>query len=1081
MTRAHASPPKTSSHTILIVDDAPANLGLVVDSLEGHGFDVVIACDGEEAVQRAQFVHPDLILLDVMMPGIDGFETCRRLKAIEAMRDIPVIFMTALTDLGDKAKAFAAGGVDYVTKPFQVEEVLARVGTHLALRQTQRNLSAQNRHLDAALNNMVQGLLMFDQSARLVLFNRRYLEMYNLSPEVVKPGCTLHELVRHRREIGLLSDDPDQYCKDILDTVASGKTTAQFVHSDDGRVTHAVYQPMPGGGWVVTFEDVTERKKAEEALDMAKAAAERAAQEARIAHGRLRDAFEVVPEGLALFDADDRYVAWNRRYAELYDKTEIAVGMGFEEALRAGLARGQYPDAVGREEQWLAERIEFHRERRASLEQCLADGRWLRIEERRTDDGGSIGIRIDITDLKQREASFRLLFESNPVPMWVFDRQTLRFLAVNDAAVRHYGYSRKHLLAMTILDIRPDGDRDIVEAHARSGPSRAGKTWRHLKADGSEIVVSVFSQSMPYEGRDAAIVASIDITDQKHAEEELRSTQEFLNTIIENVPVPIIVRNANDRRYALINRACEEFYGLSRDAVIGKTVHDVFPRESAEIIAAQDHDLMQRGSRQFFAEHSIVTPRNGERLITSQQLPILNPRGEPQYLLGVVEDITDRRKAERQIQHLALHDPLTDLPNRAALNELFDSLLAGQKQEPIAVICIDLDRFKEVNDVFGHAVGDALLCETSRRLRTVIGDAFLGRLGGDEFVIVAKGGPQPDTANELTERMQTAVADDIEINGQHLRTGLSIGIAIYPTDGTDAATLMSNADAALYRAKADGRGTIRFFQADMDKKLRERRALQRDLRNTIAKGELSVFYQPQALVSGATTGFEALVRWHSPTRGMVPPGTFIPIAEESGLIMSIGEWVLREACREAASWAKPLQVGVNLSPVQFRHGDLPKLVHEVLLETGLAPARLELEITEGVLINDLPRALSTLRRLKALGVRIAMDDFGTGYSSLSYLQSFPFDKIKIDQSFISNLDSNHQSAVIVRAIIALGRGLSLPVIAEGVETQTQLAFLAGEQCDEVQGYLIGKPLPIEAYAALIGRNTASDHSLVTAV
>ena len=286
------------------------------------------------------------------------------------------------------------------------------------------------------------------------------------------------------------------------------------------------------------------------------------------------------------------------------------------------------------------------------------------------------------------------------------------------------------------------------------------------------------------------------------------------------------------------------------------------------------------------------------------------------------------------------------------------------------------------------------------------------------------------------------------------------------------ALCVANADAALYRAKAEARGSIRFFEPDMDRRLREKRALQHDMRSAIARNEMELYYQPQALVSGETTGFEALVRWHHASRGLVAPGKFIPLAEESGLIISLGEWILREACREAASWPKPLQIAINLSPVQFQHGDLAALVHSVLLETGLKPSRLELEITKGVLISDFSRAISILRRLKTLGVRIAMDDFGTGYSSLSYLQAFPFDKIKIDRAFISNLERNQQSEAIIRAVIGLGRGLDLPITAEGVETQAQLDFLVRESCQEIQGYLIGRPEPIANYAELVGRTVA---------
>jgi len=369
----------------------------------------------------------------------------------------------------------------------------------------------------------------------------------------------------------------------------------------------------------------------------------------------------------------------------------------------------------------------------------------------------------------------------------------------------------------------------------------------------------------------------------------------------------------------------------------------------------------------------------------------------------------------------------------------------------------------------------------SRRLKAAAEGVFLARLGGDEFILISTEGTQPATAAALAERLLNAAAEEVTVEGHHLKIGISIGVAIFPTDGNDETMLLGNADAALYRAKADGRGTIRFFEAEMDKRLRERRALQHDLRSAISRGEFILHYQPQARMDGKIIGMEALTRWKHPSRGLVVPNIFIPIAEESSLIIEIGEWVLREACSEAVTWPRPLQVAVNLSPVQFRHGDLPTLVHSILLETGLSPSRLELEITESVLIGDLQRAVSILRRLKSLGVRIAMDDFGTGYSSLSYLQSFPFDKIKIDRTFISNLDRNPQSAAIIRAVIGLGRGLELPVVAEGVETKEQHAFLSRESCDEIQGFLVGRPQPIEEYAEMIGREPIAKQKRALAV
>jgi diguanylate cyclase (GGDEF)-like protein len=427
---------------------------------------------------------------------------------------------------------------------------------------------------------------------------------------------------------------------------------------------------------------------------------------------------------------------------------------------------------------------------------------------------------------------------------------------------------------------------------------------------------------------------------------------------------------------------------------------------------------------------------------------------------------------------MAHYDNLTDLPNRAAFNECLAATLdrAARGGEQFTILSVDLNRFKEANDWHGHAVGDALLREVARRLQAAAAVAFLARIGGDEFTLIVTDGEQPAAAATLAERLLATFVDDFEVEGYRLTLGATIGGAVYPTDGTDAKTLMINADIALYRAKAEARESVLFFEPQMSARLHERRTMEEDLRSALERDELLLHYQPQKKMSGETVGFEALVRWQCPKRGMVSPGVFIPIAEESDLIVRIGEWVLREACREAASWPQPLTIAVNISPIQFRQGDLPRLVLSVLLETGLAPARLELEITESVLIDDFSRAVSILTRLKSLGVRIALDDFGTGYSSLSYLHSFSFDKIKIDRIFIGDLEHSRQSMAIVRAVMGLGHSLGVPILAEGVETDAQYASLVQEGCDEVQGYLTGRPLPIADYAKLVGREAITQQN-----
>jgi diguanylate cyclase (GGDEF)-like protein/PAS domain S-box-containing protein len=589
--------------------------------------------------------------------------------------------------------------------------------------------------------------------------------------------------------------------------------------------------------------------------------------------------------------------------------------------------------------------------------------------------------------------------------------------------------------------------------------------------------ISITTHKMPDGGW---ISTHTDITELTQAARELHRTKRFLDTVVENVPVALFVKNAHDHRYVIINRAGEELLGLPREKMIGKTAFEVFSEEHAKAITARDNKVLESGQQLLLENNWIRTPDGADRIVNTKRLVLQGDDGQPQYTIGVLEDVTERRLAEQQIEHMARHDALTDLPNRSAFTERLRMVLnrAAKTNDRFAVLSIDLDRFKEVNDVFGHNIGDALLCEASRRLKDVVGDAFLARLGGDEFGVILADDAQPAGAAALADQLLAAVDHDLSVNHQRLRIRLSIGVAIYPSDGGDESTLIANADAALDRAKSQGRGRTCFFEPAMDQRLRERRALQHELVSAIARKQLALHYQPQATIAGEIIGFEALARWQHPSRGMIPPGVFIPVAEESGLILSIGEWILREACREAASWPKSLHIAVNLSPIQFRHGDLPGLVHQILVDTGLSPGRLELEITEGVLIGDFARGLTMLRRLKALGVRIAMDDFGTGYSSLSYLQAFPFDKIKIDRTFISNLDSNAQSAAIVRAVIGLGHGLDLPVIAEGVETAEQLAFLARESCNEVQGYFIGKPLPIDYYDRAIGRpNKAVAHKL----
>jgi len=441
-----------------------------------------------------------------------------------------------------------------------------------------------------------------------------------------------------------------------------------------------------------------------------------------------------------------------------------------------------------------------------------------------------------------------------------------------------------------------------------------------------------------------------------------------------------------------------------------------------------------------------------------------------------VRDLRDRIAAESKIRFLAHNDSLTGLANRASFNDRVEQEFQRhrRKGDRFAVLCLDLDRFKQVNDVFGHAAGDAVLQAAGERITAVLGEKdVLARLGGDEFAIIHRGDCQVETLGRLGRDIITAMAAEVDFGGRSATVGVSVGIAVFPDDGPTPDALLRSADAALYKAKSDGRNTYRFFEAEMGAELRERQAMEFDLRRAIANGELRMVYQPQTSIrTQRTFGFEALLRWNHPERGEVSPSVFIPMAEEAGLIMAIGEWVLRQSCAEAASWPEPLVIAVNLSGAQLRAPNLADTIASILAKTGLEPGRLELEITETAMVEDFAKALHTLNALKALGVKVAMDDFVTGYSSLSTLRAFPFDKIKIDQTFVRNVQTNHEAATIVRAIVGLGRGLNLTVLAEGVESPEELAFLDQELCAEAQGFLFGRPGDISLFDVEVGRKPA---------
>jgi len=676
-------------------------------------------------------------------------------------------------------------------------------------REAQRRLEAERLRLDTALNNMTPGLVFFDENARMVTCNRSYLEMFDLSSDVVKPGCHFRDLIQHRRHNGSFDGDVGRFCAVVLKAVASGKLSKRVLVSSDGRAFQVQNQPLAQGGWVATVEDVTDRR-----------------------------------------------------------------------------------------------RLEQERDRNST----------------------------------------------------------------------------------------------------------------------------------------------------------------FLRQIIDHIPSQITVKDARDRRYLLVNRVAEEMFGRSREEIVGKTAYELYPKAAAEIITRDDTRTLQTNDRLFLDEHAWKTQALGLRYITTRRIGIRDEAGDPRYIIAVVEDVTERRRAVETIAHLAHYDALTDLPNRVLFREQIECELQHAKAGgKFALLYIDIDEFKGINDSLGHQVGDELLKTIADRIRGCIKrEDLIARLGGDEFAVIRTGINSTADVVAFIAGIHEAIRRPCQCLGHQLSTDASIGVALAPQDGVELDQLIKNADLAMFAAKADGRRTYRFFEPAMNASAVARLTMEQDLRQAVADGGFEIHYQPLVdLRSGRVSGCEALLRWRHPERGMISPAEFIPVAEDTGLIKELGGWVLRTACTEAATWPGHIRLAVNVSPVQLQSQTLALRIAGALAASGLEPSRLEIEITEAVLIRDDEAALATLHQLRAIGVRIALDDFGTGFSSLSYLKRFPFDKIKIDRCFVSDISEADGASSIVQAVVNIAAALHMTTVAEGVETEQQRALLRTLGCTEMQGYLFSAAKPAD--------------------
>lgn len=809
--------------------------------------------------------------------------------------------------------------------------------------------SEKSQLLNTALANLPHGLCMWDAQQRISICNERYLCLYGFSPEIVKPGATMVEMFDHWVTLGGgHGQSATDLRADLIAKLRPGLAITRHIQLEDGRTIAVAHRPLAGGSWLSTHEDVTERKRVEEEVRRQNAVLRQREDELRAHNGHFTAAVENMSHGLCMFDPGERMIICNGHYVRMFGLTAEVVrpGVSLYEILRHSVEVGVA--SVTTDELYAKRRTFIAQRKPATYHEMLADGRIVIISHRPTTDGGWVSIFEDITERSRAESER--------------EEEHRRF----DAALANMSQGVLMFDSDTRLIVRNERILDIYGVNATVLP--IGVTHREL--------VDLLIAAGPYAGLDPDHVAE--------------TTKACLAT----------------SGAAAVNRELSD----------GRTI-------------SVSHRPMTGGG-----------------------------------WVSTFEDVTERRRTEARIAHMAHHDALTNLATRAVFRERLEHALAAARrdQRPLAVLSLDLDRFKTVNDTLGHPVGDALLQSVAARLQKCIreGTDTVARLGGDEFVILQTGSEQPASAEKLASRLVKAISRTHSAEGHEVNVGVSIGIALSPADGDAADQILKSADLALYRAKNEGRDGYRFFEAEMDITARTRRELEFDLRGALARQEFEIHYQPEMnIAGGATVGYEALLRWRCPTRGLVPPNDFIGVAEETKLIVPIGDWVLSKACADAVIWPGAPRIAVNVSAVQFRTGCLLQRVTSALAVSGLPANRLELEITETVLLDDSDLIAQTLRELRDLGVRIALDDFGTGYSSLSYLREFSFDKIKIDKSFIHDIH-DAGTAAIVRAIIDLGVSLSMSTTAEGVETSDQLEMLRLLGCAEAQGYLIGFPSPI---------------------
>ena len=1054
-----------SQQTILIVNDTPDQLEIMQFLLHQSGYRVLTASNGYEGLKVARRERPLLVVSDVAMPQMDGIELARRINADAELSAIPVLLVSAIRkDTESIVEGLQAGAFDYLEVPYQPSHLLVKVKRLLEVGATERARRESEEKYRALVEQAADGITICDAQGNILEVNARACEIF---------GYTCEEMVsRNVADFMPAKDLPISPLnfKELL----AGETilSERQVRRKDGRLVllEISAKMLEDGRLQAIVRDITERRQAEQM------------------RAQLAAIVECSDDAIISKTLNGVITSWNNGAERIYGySAEEAIGLPIYLIV---------PADRGDEVEQMLEKIRSRKSvKNFETVRQHKDGRLIDvsitispIKDGSGNITGAAMIARDITERKQAEDKLRreaLVFESISDGVLITDLEG-RIIDLNPAAERIFGYTKEEMLGM-----RPTTFQDTT-AKGESGDERIATVLREgrwvgelpfVRKDGSKGVaeVSIVLQRDAQGNPAALIEVNRDITERKRAEEALHESEATLYGIFEFAPDAMMVVDEKGR-IVRTNEQAEKMFGYWREEMLNQSIEILLP------------DRFRENHREHRTNYySELRPRQmgvnmdlyGRRK-DGTEFPVdimLSPikRGQSRMVIATIRDITERKQGEEQLRHDAFHDALTDLPNRALFADHLRLAIERAKRHPdhlIAVMFLDLDRFKIVNDSLGHEAGDNLLIAAAKRLRAILRpEDTVARLGGDEFAVLLDSIEGLSHSLHVAERIERELSAPFTLGNRQVFTTASIGIAISSSGYDPPEQLMRKADTAMYRAKSRGPGRHEVFDDDMHAMAVAMLQVETDLHWALKEGQFRLHFQPIiSLASGVIISFEALLRWQHPERGLLFPNEFISIAEETGLIVPIGEWVLRESCRQLCAWQKqfpialPLSINVNVASRQFMQPDFTEQIRNVLQENNLAPEDLKLEITESTLLQHSEVATPVLRQLHELGVGLVTDDFGTGYSSLSYLHRFPIKGLKVDRSFVSQISADEVRREIVRSVVMLAHNLHIDVVAEGVEEKAQFEHLLALQCEYGQGYYFSRPLECAAAQELITKS-----------